>query len=363
MTSSPNIPQEVAGYTVLQLALPPLPSFPTPATHLLYVTQHQPKIPTPTASRSIFLSNVPFDATEAHIKYLFSTQLELPAGRIEDVQFEGQKRTNGGKDEERPSKSSKNSKKRKRGIDNGEIENIEGAALPKTWDRELQRVGSTAVILFVDRASTQAVLKAVKLVCKQRKQPVWGGGIEENLPPLGYARYLNHHHLTYPDKSRLLESVNTYMTAFAAKEAAQEKLRARQRQEPDAEGFITVTRGGRTNPARQEAAQELAGKQKKKQKGLEDFYRFQSREKRKARAGELMKKFEEDKEKVKKMKERRGRFRVGQCNQNAFEELEAHILYSLSDHGPVASQFRLRICCSFIARLIITNPCESTRGS
>ena len=101
------------------------------------------------------------------------------------------------------------------------------------------------------------------------------------------------------------------MTAFASKEASQARSLARQRQEADADGFITVTRGGRTNPARQEVAQEQAEKQKEKQRGLEDFYRFQSREKRKQRAGELVRKFEEDKEKVRKMRERRGRFRVG----------------------------------------------------
>lgn len=115
----------------------------------------------------------------------------------------------------------------------------------------------------------------------------------------------------YTDKSQLLESVNNYMTAFAAEEASQVRLQAKRRQEPDADGFVTVTRGGRTNPARQEAAQEQADKQKEKQKGLEDFYRFQSREKRKERAGELVRKFEEDKERVRKMKEQRGRFRVG----------------------------------------------------
>lgn len=114
----------------------------------------------------------------------------------------------------------------------------------------------------------------------------------------------------YPDKNKLLESVNTYMTAFAAKEASLARLQTKQRQEVDADGFITVTRGGRTNPARQEVAQELAEKQKVKQKGLEDFYRFQSREKLKERAGELVRKFEEDKEKVRQMRAQQGRLRV-----------------------------------------------------
>ena len=107
------------------------------------------------------------------------------------------------------------------------------------------------------------------------------------------------------------------MTKFAAKEASQVRLAAKQRQEADEDGFITVTRGGRTNPARQEVAQEQA----EKQKGLEDFYRFQSREKRKERAGELVRKFEEDKERVRKMKERRGRFRVSLGTFNMLQGL------------------------------------------
>ena len=100
------------------------------------------------------------------------------------------------------------------------------------------------------------------------------------------------------------------MTTYAAREAARVRLLAQQRQEPDEDGFITVTRGGRIGPARQEEAQEKLEKQKQKQKGLEDFYRFQTREKRKEKAGELIKKFEEDKQKVRKMREQRGKFRV-----------------------------------------------------
>ena len=100
------------------------------------------------------------------------------------------------------------------------------------------------------------------------------------------------------------------MTAYANKEAARARKLTRQRQEPDEDGFVTVTRGGRSGPARQEQAQEVLEKHKERQKGLEDFYRFQSREKKKERAGELIKKFEEDREKVRKMRERRGRFKV-----------------------------------------------------
>lgn len=100
------------------------------------------------------------------------------------------------------------------------------------------------------------------------------------------------------------------MTAFNAQEASKARLLARQRQEVDEDGFVMVTRGGRNGLARPEVVQEQADKQKEKRKGLEDFYRFQTREKRKAKAGELMRKFAEDKEKVRRMKERKGRFKV-----------------------------------------------------
>lgn len=86
------------------------------------------------------------------------------------------------------------------------------------------------------------------------------------------------------------------------------KLLARQRA-PDEDGFITVVRGGRAGPARLEEAQEKAEKQKEKQRGKEDFYRFQMREKRKERAGELLRGFEEDRRKVEEMKKRRNKFR------------------------------------------------------
>ena len=100
------------------------------------------------------------------------------------------------------------------------------------------------------------------------------------------------------------------MTAYAAQEATQAKLQARQRSQPDDDGFVTVTKGGRVDPVRQEAAQAIATKHKAKQVGLEDFYRFQTREKKKARASELVRQFEEDKEEIRRMKERRGSFRV-----------------------------------------------------
>ena len=101
------------------------------------------------------------------------------------------------------------------------------------------------------------------------------------------------------------------MTAYNARQEAEVRERARKRQEPDEDGFVTVTRGGRNPAARMEEAKERLEKQREKQKGLGDFYRFQGRERRKEREAELLKKFEEDKEKVRRMKVRKGNFVVG----------------------------------------------------
>ncbi len=83
------------------------------------------------------------------------------------------------------------------------------------------------------------------------------------------------------------------------------------RQEPDEDGFITVTRGGRAGPARQDEAQAMAERQKQKNStGLKNFYRFQLREERKKAQGELLRKFEEDRRKEQEMKRRRAKFKV-----------------------------------------------------
>ncbi|KAI9817268.1 MAG: Ribosomal RNA-processing protein 7 [Pycnora praestabilis] len=310
-------PLEISSYLILPLSLPPLPSFPTPATHYLYLHIHEPKLPTPSSTRSVFLVNVPFDSTEIYIRHLFANQLGLGGGKVESVEFEGAKSAltpaaSTSARNEKTSDSKINGKKRKRptiSIEDEEKELESLAPLPSTWDRELHHSGSTAVVIFVDRASAEAALKAVRRLRKSKKTITWGEGVEGKLPRLGSERYLNHHKLQYPDKAQLQDSLNTYFTAYSALETSRARAQTRARNEPDEDGFVTVTRGGRTGPARHKEAQEKAEKQKEKNKGVEDFYRFQTREKRKERAGELVKQFEEDREKVRKMREKRGRFR------------------------------------------------------
>lgn len=173
------IPLQISGYYILPLALPTLPSFPFPATHYLYLRPHEPKIPDAKSERSIFLVGVPFDASELHMKHLFSTQLGLPSGRIEKVKFAGT-------EDLTQSPTTENNRKGKDGVD--VMEELESEKLPSTWDRVLHQPGSTAIVVFVDRASLEAVIKAVKRVRKKEDEIVWGEGVEEKLPALGEER-------------------------------------------------------------------------------------------------------------------------------------------------------------------------------
>lgn len=308
---APKPPLNISGYSILPLALPPQASFPDSATHYLYLRPHEPRVPDPESSRSLFLVNVPITATETHLRHLFGTQLS--AGRVERVEFHyaPTKRSAAVVGPQAKSNTQGN-KKRKRVTSEDLRSELDSTNLPKVWDRELQTSGSHAVVVFVDRTSMETSLKAAKRAAKNQSKIIWGEDIEDKkLPSLGLQRYQNHSRLLYPSRSELLRNVNDYMTIFSHFEEVRAREAAQEAQEPDEDGFVKVTRGPKfSNPARDEEMKELAEKQKEKNKGLEDFYRFQMREKRKERQGELLKKFEEDKRKVEEMKKRRGKVRV-----------------------------------------------------
>ncbi|KAH0553296.1 hypothetical protein GP486_006578 [Trichoglossum hirsutum] len=305
-SKTPKPPSSINGYIVLPLQLQALPSFKEPAIHFLYLRRHEARVPTKDDARTLFAVNVPFDATEAHFRHLFSG---IGGGRVDNVKFLGSRQhpTTTTTVEQLIASSTKgNNKKRKR--DRMDQEDKAAGELPETWDRELHLSGSTALIVFVDKGSLEATTRALKLYGKG-KLALWGKGVEGGkVPALGSERYLAHHTLCYPPSSTLQSSINAYLTTFAAAEAARARHLAQKRQEPDEDGFITVVRGGRTGPARHEEATVVAEKQKGKGH-YRDFYRFQLREEKKKRVGELVKRFEEDKRKVQEMKERRGRFK------------------------------------------------------
>ena len=308
---------QIGDYATLPLAIHPSSAYPKPATHTLYLRPHTPKIPTENDARSLFVVNVPVDSTPAHFKAIFVSL--IGAGRFESTTFEHEK--------QKPSVPSQtmevaaeNGKKRKRRGSNDVAK--ADTELPPMWDRELRRSGSTAIVLLVDQKSAEAALKAVRKLhnspTKGEKWPIWGQSAEDKVPALGSARYITHHRMRYPDPATLQANVDSLMTDWNSKEEEKAQLAKRQRNVPDEEGFVTVTRGGRTGPARMQDAEakklEMEEKDKKKKDELSEkpFYRFQLREIRKAEQAELVKRFEEDKARLLGMKEKRGKFKPEQ---------------------------------------------------
>ncbi|KAK7520493.1 ribosomal RNA-processing protein 7-domain-containing protein [Phyllosticta citriasiana] len=295
-------PVKVGDYTVLPLAIPPTDSYPTATTHFLYVRAHAPKIPDSDSHRSLFASNLPIDASEKSLRTLFSEN--LGGARLDRVEIEGarpKKNQRGAALSGAGSGTTKAGKKRKRG---GETDTTE-VELPQTWDKELLKSGSSAVLVFVDKASAELVLKEVVKAAKKRTEVQWKG--EDGL---GIERYRIHHHLTFPPRDMLQGTVNSFLTRWANMEGARARELAKQRSVPDDDGFITVTRGGRAGPARVEEAQAAAEKLKEKQKPPENFYRFQTREKKKETAEKLKREFQEDRKRVERMRTLKGKIKV-----------------------------------------------------
>ncbi|KAF4124243.1 ribosomal RNA-processing protein 7 [Geosmithia morbida] len=303
-------------FVILPVQLPPLPSFPVTAVHEIRVRRNAPKIPTANDSRSLFLKNVPADSTEPHFRAVFASL--VGAGRFETVDFEGKASSTAAVlDPARAMTINSLARKRKRGDveDEGRRREEEEAQLPDIWTRKLHASSSTAVVLLADEKSVQLVLKAIAKVHKSHRYPVWGEGLADDVPPLGAPWLSSHLQLSSrADKLETKKSVHAFFNTFNRKEKEAAELAKRLRNEPDEDGFVTVTRGSsRVAPASRDEAEDarrkMIEKDARKKDGMQDFYRFQLRQRRKDEQASLIKRFEEDRKKVDAMREKRGKFR------------------------------------------------------
>lgn len=300
-------------FSILPIKIPAAPSYPETAIHQIRVRRNAPKIPTANDSRSLFLKNIPADSTEPHFRAVFAEL--VGAGRFESISFEDDKRTALALDPAQATKLTGFARKRKRGdVEAEELEREEAAAqLPQIWSRRVQTSSSTAIVLLADDKSVQLVLKAITKVHKTKKYPSWGSGLADDVPSLGSSWVASHLQSCRVDKTATQKAVHAFFNAFNLKEKEAAELAKRLRNEPDEDGFVTVTRGGRVAPAgrneAEEAKQRMVDRDIKKKSETRDFYRFQLREKRKAQQAALLRRFAEDRRKVDAMREKRGKFR------------------------------------------------------
>ncbi|KAG6286124.1 hypothetical protein E4U09_006871 [Claviceps aff. purpurea] len=300
-------------FAVLPIRMPSMPSFPHNAIHQVRVRQNAPKVPTANDSRSLFLKNIPSDSTEPHFRAVFTSL--VGAGKFETIIFDDEAKTAFPTDPAQATKVQGYAKKRKMLDVEAEerLREAEESQLPQIWTRQLHRSSSTAVVLLADEKSVQLVRKAIVKVHKTKKYPVWGQNLADEVPSLGSPWIATHLQLSRVDKAATQKAVHAFFNAFNRKEKEAVELAKRLRNEPDEDGFVTVTRGGRAAPASrneaEEAKQRMMDKAEKKKSELTNFYRFQLREERKKEQAALLRRFQDDRRKVDAMRQKRGHFK------------------------------------------------------
>ncbi|KAA1466677.1 hypothetical protein DENSPDRAFT_868598 [Dentipellis sp. KUC8613] len=328
--------QTISGFTVLPVSYSPK------AHHIIYIRSHSG--PSKKSNdkgkqvwpegRTLFLVNVPPDATDRELILLF----QPTCGTIEKVVFD----SDSGADvvEEEPESSSSEAEdsdsggevhsdsehpRKKRKLAKGEKA---PAHVPKVTSlhpqmplRILRKTGRTAHIVFLDASSIARAL-ALSTPSKGQKHPQprpWPTADA----PLGLAHYTALYDALRPPLDAVRQHADSYMELYDYNAA--ERKRKLQRESKyrkgeaivDEDGFTLVTRGGAYGQAVgggvgvasrnfvSGKGEEAAGGKRRRRKGekeKEGFYAFQVHEKKRKELINLKNKWEEDKAKVEKLK-------------------------------------------------------------
>lgn len=181
-----------------------------------------------------------------------------------------------------------------------DICNAMGGVVLNEFVRQGTRHG--LISLMDSNAAARFLSKAKKLSDKKSKKAVqW-----EQYGPRGAEGYLAHHYAKYPEEWELQQKVDEYMELFAEQEQRDLEEAERAAEEVDEDGFRLVINKNRKRLSDIPDSQSVP-EPKRKKKSLEksDFYRFQLRERRKQEMSDLLKRYQEDKEKVEELKKRK----------------------------------------------------------
>ncbi|GJE87298.1 ribosomal RNA-processing protein 7 like protein [Phanerochaete sordida] len=311
-------PSSLAGFT-------PIPvQYSSSSTHYIYARTHtgskkgaaqQDALP---EGRTLFLVNVPPDATERELTLLFKQ-----SGTVERVVFDGD-----GQAEEEEEFNDSDEDEDEEGMSGVEAEPDAEAAhprkkrkvakdetpqiipLPTHTIRTLRRTGRSAHVVFLDASSVSRALSGVKA----RPWP------RDPDAPSGLAHYLAQHAALRPPLDVVRAHADSWMAHFEFVQAKKRHASQYRKGEAqvDADGFTLVTRGGAYGQAvgggvavaskrfqQTGTASKRTRKSKKEPMEKEAFYAFQIHEKKRKEIMDLRSKWEEDKAKVEKLKESR----------------------------------------------------------
>ncbi|KAF9779995.1 ribosomal RNA-processing protein 7-domain-containing protein [Thelephora terrestris] len=319
MASARQQPLSIAGFTVLPVL------YNKSATHCIYARIHeQAKAKandTLPGGRTLFLVNVPPDATERQLSLFFNY-----AGTVERVEFYDDSTTDAleedisissdedsevEQDVETDHNTSQPPKKGKKSKENAKKRLPEVVPLPTTPLRTLRRSGQTCHVVFLDPSSAESALASSHV----QKPRLWPSDPEV---PTGLSHYLAQYDAIRPPLDVIRDHARTATDLY---DYHREKDRQKSKYKKgeaivDEDGFTLVTRGGAYGKTlgggvavadKKFVAEVSKGKRakKKKKRETEVFYAFQLHEKKRQATLDLQAKFKQDVEKIAAQKAKR----------------------------------------------------------
>ncbi|KAJ1997207.1 hypothetical protein H4R26_005916, partial [Coemansia thaxteri] len=130
----------------------------------------------------------------------------------------------------------------------------------------------------------------------------------------GLARYMLDYGAARPDSDAVRGDVDAFMARFEEAQYERDRMLAQQQNVADADGFIPVVRrarGGRNSDGVASVAAmsvddaRAASAARKDPVTYSDLYRFQARERKRDQLADLRRRFDEDKEKIVRMRQAR----------------------------------------------------------
>ncbi|VEU21094.1 DEKNAAC101923 [Brettanomyces naardenensis] len=291
--------KQIKGYTILAVQLEPVEGKPKGATHYLFVKKHITKNQPESKTRSLFVVNLPVGASFNSMKRLLNNiALGAHVESFDACEYYDPD-----------------------DIINYDLDiNLSKLSNPDFGEEELPSSRNAPVgcgiVTFLDKDGMNLALSSIKKMVmsssSSSKLPTWSLLPEGET---GSARYLekSSEGNVRLDSKELAKSVHIAMQDFEKREhEVQEELNT-MRQTVDEDGFTVVvgahrkTKSGVMGSLKTQDDLEHDDRyiKKMKKKEKKDFYRFQIRERKKQEVNDLLRKFKEDQERVRVMREKR----------------------------------------------------------
>ncbi|KIJ59181.1 hypothetical protein HYDPIDRAFT_177909 [Hydnomerulius pinastri MD-312] len=313
-----NLPKLLSGFTVLPVSY-------AHSTHIIYARAHtsaKSKNSAFPVDRTLFLVNVPVDATDREISLFFKhcgtvERVVYDRDALDEEQAGDETEDSGDEDEEAESSmdvdaSEKNEgqpRKKRKGQKDAKEKPVAPTVvpLPTVPLRTLRKTGNNAHLIFLDASSL------AKALAPPPKPRLWPSSEE----PKGLARYAALYDSRRPPLDAVKAHADSSMDLFEFELAKSKQQSAYRKGEAiiDEDGFTLVTRGGAYGQTlgggvgvankRFQATGRTGSRKKKEPKEKETFYAFQKAEKQRKAVMDLKKNFEADKARIEKLKESR----------------------------------------------------------